>query len=279
MSIRGTGALFLLLLSLAPTVLVAQTPETVPGGEVRVTGSVADRETGEPLVGVNVYLSSEAASEEMRRTTDTDGRFSFPGVSPGAYGVRVVRLGYESLDHRVQLPAQAEVEIDIQLSPEAVALEPVVVETARRSALARSGFFERQRRGFGNFLTRAEIEDRNPYFVSDLLRRIPGVRMSTGRGTTGELATMRGGCRPDVFLDGMRMMPPFALDDHIRVQDVEAMEVYRGPAAPAEYTATSGCGSIVIWTRSPGGDDGRPFTWKRLFATLGFFAAGLFFTR
>ena len=39
-------------------------------------------------------------------------------------------------------------------------------------------------------------------------------------------------------------------DDFVQPSEVEAIEVYTGPAeTPPEYEATGGCGAIVIWTR------------------------------
>ena len=273
-----------LLLSLSGwAVLEAQTPDAPQERveNVRVHGTVVDRETGEPLEGVSVQLESDELERDTDRVTNDEGEFTFQTVPSGVYRIRIVRIGYQSLDHMVQLISRTEVELDVELSSEAVALEPIVVETRRSTALAITGFYERQRRGFGRFVDRDDIEERNPFVVSDLFRTIPGVQVSSGSGRMGSegILTMRGGCRPEVFVDGLRMIPPFPFDQVLGVQDVEAIEVYRGAETPAQYATTSGCGSVVVWTRRPTQGEAQPFSWKRFFVGVGFLAAGFALTR
>lgn len=273
---RVTGGAILLLPLLISTALQGQAPEKRAGGDVRVHGLIVDRQTGDPLRNVSIRLSPDHG-EAFETTTGPAGVFSLSAVPPGDYTLHVTLLGYEALEHEIHLSPESGVELQIELASEVIALEPVVVETVRESWLARAGFYERQRRGFGRFLTREEIEERAPHLVTDLFRTVPGVSVSTGGA--GAVVTMRGGCHPDVFLDGMRMMPPFDFDDYLGIQDVEGVEIYRDTTPPPQYASISGCGSIVVWTREPGTDNGRPFSWRRLFVALGFLSAGLLFTR
>ena len=68
---------------------------------------------------------------------------------------------------------------------------PVVLAETRVRAKAvsargwRRGFDQRRQRGFGHFLTRADIEKRAARYVSDLLRGIPGVRILDTGGRLG----------------------------------------------------------------------------------------------
>ena len=55
-----------------------------------------------------------------------------------------------------------------------------------------------------------------------------------------------GNCELLVYLDGM-LMQEWDMDD-IRVEWVEAMEVYNGLNTPAQY-ARDPCGVVLIWTR------------------------------
>ena len=58
----------------------------------------------------------------------------------------------------------------------------------------------------------------------------------------------------------MQCLPEYVVDDNvdnsfgpgIPVRDIEALEIYTGPAdVPGEYAGrNAGCGVIVIWTRS-----------------------------
>jgi hypothetical protein len=119
--------------------------------------------------------------------------------------------------------------------------------------------FERHRlSGSGVYLDRAQIEARRAHYVSDVLRRIPGVRIMSDRSGRAVLRMGRtsGGrdCPPDYWIDGVRAQ--FFNVDDMPVADIEAIEVYRGPSGlPPEYNSRLGnpsCGTVVIWTRVPG---------------------------
>jgi hypothetical protein len=59
---------------------------------------------------------------------------------------------------------------------------------------------------------------------------------------------MRGGCRPQVYIDGVRIMNFDTLDAVVAPEQIAALEVYASAGeAPAAYSGL-GCGSIVIWT-------------------------------
>ena len=61
-------------------------------------------------------------------------------------------------------------------------------------------------------------------------------------------------CPPDIWVDGVRATG-MSVDD-VPLTDVEALEMYRGPAGlPPEMNNRFGnpaCGALVIWTRLPG---------------------------
>jgi hypothetical protein len=132
------------------------------------------------------------------------------------------------------------------------------------------GFIDRRGQGFGWFIDRAEIERRNPVVLSDIVRPVPGVSIAPpsphhGRG----VVIMRGGCAADVFVDGTRMVPPFAIDDFLSVGDLEAVEIYRSGLAPPEFQAANpACGSVVVWTQR-GRSGAQPLNWPRVFLVSG----------
>ncbi len=278
---RLSTAVLALLLFAGPAVLGAQAPEGEDEvrANVRVQGTVTDRETGEALEGVSVQLRSESLPHDRDRMTNERGNFVFQPVPRGVYHIRVVRIGYQPIEHTVQLRSDSELRVEVELTSEAVALEPIVVESTRRTSLVRTGFYNRKDRGFGRFVTREDIEDSNAFEVSDLVRRMPGVSVaSSNRPGYRGVVTMRGGCQPQVWVDGARTVQPFALDDFLTVHDVEAIEVYNSAEAPPQYS-TDGCGAVLVWTRRPGADNGEPFTWRRLFVAVGFLGAGFLLTR
>jgi len=80
-------------------------PEVAPPEEVvpqtgRFEGRVVALENDEPLVNVEILVVPEGSDEAKRETTDKDGRFLFPELTPGTYEVRVQLLGREPREQK-----------------------------------------------------------------------------------------------------------------------------------------------------------------------------------
>jgi outer membrane receptor for monomeric catechols len=235
-------------LPLLLTVLLAasaggQTGRASLSGVVRDTGRVPHA-----LVQVSVAGVSTA--------TDSAGRFALFGLTAGPAQLTARRLGFEPHAAALTLVDDRADTVTIVLALLAADL-PGVTTTAMGSA--RLVDFERHRMaGAGVYLDRQQIEARHAHSLSDILRRTPGVRISSDRSGRAVLRMGRamGGrdCPPDYFIDGVRAQF-FSVDD-MPVSDIEALEIYRGPSGlPPEYNTRLGnpaCGTIVIWTRVPG---------------------------
>ena len=246
---------------------------------VQIRGQVSDIVTGRPLTAASVEvfdLESDGALA-WQGMSDSTGTFLGPRLLPSLYQIRAGALGYQSISHMVPLSGYGSVDLAIDLSPEALELEPLVVVTRRRTALELNGFYDRRRRGFGHSLNRAEIEARRVMQVTDLVRTIPGVTVTPGYLGRGGVLQMRNGCVPDVILDGVRMSSPVRLDEILQVQDLEGIEVYSGATSPMQYSHSS-CGTVMAWTRQPGSTGGSPWTWKRAGAAAGFLLLGILLT-
>ena len=90
---------------------------------------------------------------------------------------------------------------------------------------------------------------------------------------------MRGGCRPDLVLDGMPLGPVegLAIDDYMTPNEIEAIEVYHGIEAPIRF-GNSPCGAVVIWTRVPEPVRGGGSFWKKFLVAGGFMVIALLLT-
>ncbi len=107
------------------------------------------------------------------------------------------------------------------------------------------------------FFSPRDIQNRSPRLTSDLLRGLPGVRVTRiehGRAQVFVGRGARADCPPAVYLDGVYQsgLQP----DDIPREDLGAMELYRGATdTPVEFMHTTGrtCGAVVIWT--PDGPD------------------------
>ena len=257
-------ALALLVVAVGAVPLAAQ--GTALGAEVFAT--IRDRVTGEPVIGATGVLTPQDG-QPWTGTTDENGRFRTPPLSPTSYGLTVTRGGYATLRGNVQLEGPGAVDLRAQMVPLDFALEPVIALAARRTRLEEVGFYDRLRFGDGHFITRDEIEHHAPTQVSDVLRGIPGVRVVPGIARANQVL-LRGSCVPRVVLDGLLLSGPVEVDHLLPTIDVAGIEVYHGTSAPILYTGETTCGVIMLWSRTADPVDADPHTWKRNLLLIGF---------
>jgi hypothetical protein len=229
---------------------------TIAGAQTRrgvIAGTVRDT-AGTGIRGVQV----EIADTDIRGVTDESGRFLLPGVWPGTVRVRARRLAFAPDSTTVTVPPGDTVQASIRLA----ILVPTLAATEVSADPSRgkmAPFNERKARGIGGFVTRADIEKRQPSSLSEMLRYLPGV------GVTQKMAgepqpvhmqrsvstTVTGVCAVQLYVDG-HPYPNGNVDD-FSPQSVEGVEVYRSAAEiPGSFrTRDATCGVIAIWTRDP----------------------------
>jgi len=228
-------------------------------------GTVVDHATGEPLDGAAVALASGPGGTPGvgTRVTNRNGRFLFQGVPAGTYRLTVNLLGYTTLWETISVSGQTNLQVILTLSVEPIELDPIHVLARRQLRGPMAEFERRRRRGLGTHFTREEIEARSPYAITDLLRTVPGVRV-TPVGQFGEqIVRLRGNCRPLVIVDGIRTSIDRDIDHILPPSDVEAVEVYKGAELPARL-GNNPCGAIVFWTRVPEATGGHGLSWRRV---------------
>ena len=95
----------------------------------RVSGSVVDAQTGQPLEGVSVFLAGTGRGAMTR----ANGRYIIINVPPGNYTVSARRLGYqESQVRNVNVLIDVTREVDFRLAPSSATLATVRIEEARQ---------------------------------------------------------------------------------------------------------------------------------------------------
>lgn len=266
-----SGALLLLLVLLPlPGAAAAQSV---------IRGTLIDDGTEAPIEGARIRLLEAGGRGRASVVTDAEGGFLLPPAPAGAYRLDASRLGYRSVTTPpLRLAEQDTLVVEVRLSTEVVVLAPVeVVARVRRPGNAvLSGFRERQERGIGTFLGREEIERRNPFYLSDVLAGVPGLRLGN-RGARGGrsvymVRTVRAGCSVQIYLDGQLVNRPiadrispdssgagpgtggadFTIDEVVSPSHVEGIEIYQGISeVPGEFAGPNAhCGVIAVWTRS-----------------------------
>lgn len=218
-----------------------------------ISGVVTAVGTGEPLLGVQVVVTGT----KIWTLTNADGTFQLRNVPPGKHIVEVKHPNRAPLAFPVTLEPGQNLELAVRLETTSVPLPEFVVEGQPVAPPPKmAGFYTRKGSGQGYFVTREDIEKRNPRVLSDMLRSVPGLRIVCDGGhcrvrSFTETRRIMGGCPIQYFLDGL----PFMGDvDELTPDQVEGIEIYRGSASiPPEFnTGTAMCGVIALWSRVPG---------------------------
>jgi hypothetical protein len=95
---------------------------------------------------------------ELTAVTDSLGRFHLAGIPAGANAFTVLRLGYQPSSFSATLPPDSTVVITVRLRRVAT-LDPVSVRAAAlRDRLAKRGYYDRQRKGIGSFVSPERVD-------------------------------------------------------------------------------------------------------------------------
>jgi TonB-linked SusC/RagA family outer membrane protein len=241
-------------------------------GVAGIAGRVTDRDGGAPVEGAQVRIDGT----NFGAISLGDGKFAINRVQPGQYQLRVIRLGFLSSTQPVTVRAGETVTADFALTRAPYQIEGVVT-TATGQQLTRE---------LGNAVSKIEVADlttNQPITaMQDVLNgRTAGVTMISSNGTVGGGARVRiRGLSsaslsndPLVIVDGVRVeqgSPDIAgtLGDtyvgggkpnflnNLNADEIESMEIVKGPSAATLYGTQSANGVIVITTKK--GKQGTP---------------------
>jgi len=243
---RQTLLLVASLTSFPTALLHPQGPAASQSHAYTLSGIVRD-EAQAPISNAEMRLTREGELPRLTRT-DADGHFGFEKVQPGDVHVSVRRLGYKATTKDVAVSGEANaIPVDFALVMAASELQPVFVDGEDDKL---HEFYERQRNNnFGKYFDGTEIRRRDPRLMSDLLRTIPGVTVSSANRIQNRILIR--GCSPTIWQNGMKQYGA-ELDDVALPSDVAGIEVYLSWAGlPPQYQdrANPGCGAILVWTR------------------------------
>ena len=233
-----------------PGVIVAQ------GGTI--TGTVTISGRAEPISSASVSVLGSM----LRAQTDAQGKYTIRGVPAGPAEVRVVRIGFSELKQPVAVKAGASATLDFALAETAIRLQEIVTTATgveRRIEL-------------GNTIAtisyvNTRVEQRLITNMSDLLiAKTPGVSLLPGNNTGAPpVIRIRGlnslslNNAPIFVIDGVRMNSSpigsggaFAATSNLtslNPQEIEDIEIVKGPSAATLYGTDAANGVIVITTK------------------------------
>ena len=105
---------------------------TIALAQKNISGTISDDNSGEPLIGANVIISSDDFNTGA--ATDQNGYFTINPVPNGDYDIRVSYIGYGDYQNIISITDNStsdELELDIKLSISAISLQEYVVTASR----------------------------------------------------------------------------------------------------------------------------------------------------
>ncbi|GMV11734.1 MAG: SusC/RagA family TonB-linked outer membrane protein [Gemmatimonadota bacterium] len=263
-SIRGIFVPLLALLWAAPA--------AAQQGTGTVSGQVADSASRAPLVGAELIVTGDAGAGVRTVRTGVNGRYTVAGLAPGAATVSVRLVGFAPRALRVTVRANETVTADFFLPAQTARLDQVVVTGTGGVT---------QRRAVGNVVESIDAKDVMAVAPARSVQEVIGARTpglivlpAAGQVGTGAQLRVRGvgslslSNDPIIYIDGVRMDAAPArgpvqrggggasrLND-INPEDIQSIEVIKGPAASTLYGTEASNGVIQIITKR--GRAGKP---------------------
>jgi hypothetical protein len=237
----------------ARTMLLSRVDSGAKTGNAAVSGRVVLE--GAPS---NAGSRVEVVGTDVIAMTNERGEFSIRNLPSGTHVLLARHLGFGAETVPVDLSSREAKQVTIKLPKFVAMIDPVVVTARRVASLEKVGFSQRQKSGMGYYLGPDQILTMHPNYLTDILRRVPGLRVSSGpdgdvvtssRGVTS--LTGAGDC-VQYYVDDMpwQSAAPGDINNFVNGSEVVGVEVYSGSTAPAQYTrAMQGCTTVVIWTK------------------------------
>jgi TonB-linked SusC/RagA family outer membrane protein len=220
-----------------------------------VTGRVTDATAAAPVVGANVRVNGS----QIGAQTGQDGRYTLRGVPAGSIVVQVTRIGFQAKSSTVSVTAGQTTNADFALAQAAFSLGEVVVTVTgeqRKAEIANT---------VASVDVAAKAQETSANSLGQLLSgQAAGVQIiSAGAAGGGSRIRIRGQSSlslsnsPVVYVDGIKVVST-ASDasatrssrfDDINPDEIESIDILKGPAAATLYGTEAANGVINITTK------------------------------
>ncbi len=211
----------------------------------RVTGTITDASTGEPLVGVNIVVDGTTTGT----MTDINGKYTIEVQNRNSV-LSISYIGYVA----IKVNTDGRAVIDVSMESDLKALEEVVVTgygTVRKSDLTGS---------VSSIKTEQILQLPTQRVDQAIQGRAPGVFILNTDGSPGGNTMIRirgsnsinGGNDPLIIVDGLQG----ANINQLNPNDISSMEILKDASATAIYGSRGANGVILITTKL--GKTGKP---------------------
>ena len=253
--------------SLVALLLLVATPSVARAQAVSIIGRVTEEKSGRPVEQAQVNI----VGTTVGTLTNLDGRYALRGVRAGAYQVRVLRVGYAESKQTVTVIADQPTTANFVMATVAMTLEPVVTTATGDQRRIEIG------NATSNISVAKVVQSAPIASANDLLNsRAAGVSVTSGTQTgTGARIRIRGtnsislNNEPIWIIDGIRMTSAngsfstvtgngasgntggnnASRIGDINPEDIENIEIVKGPSAATLYGTDAANGVIVVTTK------------------------------
>ena len=217
----------------------------------KISGHITDKETGEPLGGVNVFIEGT----RLGASTDLDGEYFIINVPPGSYSVTASIVGYQSVTVTdVRVNPDRTTKIEFNLKTEVMTGETITI-VAERPLIQRDATFTE------TVTSADEIENMPVTTLSEVMSINAGFIVQgyttdpDGNSDGAESIHVRGGRSNEIvyMIDGFYVKDPHSggLGADVPSEGIQDLSIITG-TFNAEYgEAMSGVVNIITKEGSP----------------------------
>ncbi|MBC8175392.1 MAG: TonB-dependent receptor [Candidatus Marinimicrobia bacterium] len=184
------------------------------GNTSRISGYLSDVETGEPIMYANIILVNTVVGT----ASDNSGYFVITDIPPGTYTLKIMMMGYKSIEKTITLESEDDKRYDFELNTSILKGEEVTVTAERQR-------FEKKVEVSRVNLTLRDIKTAPAFVETDVFRSLqllPGVNAANDFSSA---LVVRGGS-PDenlILLDGIEVYNPYHLGGVFSTFSAEAI--------------------------------------------------------
>ena len=225
-----------------------------------IAGRVSDAGTAQPIPAARLQV----AQTGQIVATGQDGRYSFRGVAPGSYELRVIAVGYQSQKRTVSVTAGGTETVDFSLTAVPFTLEEIVTTATGEQRRLELGTTVGTIRA-DSLATFAPVTS----MATLLQARSAGVTILPSAGSTGAgtRIRIRGANSPSlsneplIYVDGVKVngnsnsgllgtggQLPSRIND-LNPEEIESIEIVKGPSAATLYGTEAANGVVRITTK------------------------------
>ncbi|MBI9070218.1 MAG: TonB-dependent receptor [Melioribacteraceae bacterium] len=207
----------------------------------KIRGKITDSTNGDVLPGSNLIFKELS----IGGAADFDGNYIITAIPVGTHKLTVSYLGCNSKDIDVTIVANRTLELDIELSPQVIEGEEVLI-TAQASAQQQAMNQQLSSKTIKSIVSRKQIQELPEANAAEAVGRLPGVSLERNGGE-GTKVIIRGMAPKytQVQIDGVAMAATGSGDrssdlSMISPYMLEGIELTKSVMANQEATATGG---------------------------------------